>query len=213
MKRSRYSPATASMICSSRPVPRVVTTSAWVSPRVNSAEPWVRGSTPTRMSIGRTVRVSRPSIRGSPDRMRARTTFDSRSKMMLLTVFLSNSRPSAVRAACTSSPMADSGWERACLAVMRKASSILAAAISVTRAIRASSLAGACQSHFGLAGDFDQFVDGVDGGLHLGVAEHHAAQHHVFRQLEGFGFDHQHGGFGTGTTRFIWLVCAGRRSG
>jgi hypothetical protein len=25
----------------------VATTSAWVSPRVNSAEPWVRGSTPT----------------------------------------------------------------------------------------------------------------------------------------------------------------------
>jgi hypothetical protein len=30
------------------------TTSAWVSPRVNSAEPWVRGSTPTRQVIGRT---------------------------------------------------------------------------------------------------------------------------------------------------------------
>ena len=30
------------MICASRPVPSVVTTSAWVSPRVNSAEPWVR---------------------------------------------------------------------------------------------------------------------------------------------------------------------------
>jgi hypothetical protein len=33
---------------------------------VNSAEPWVRGSTPERMVIGRTVRVSRPSMRGSP---------------------------------------------------------------------------------------------------------------------------------------------------
>jgi len=28
-------------------VPSVATTSAWVSPRVNSAEPWVRGSMPT----------------------------------------------------------------------------------------------------------------------------------------------------------------------
>ena len=39
-------------------VPRVATTSAWVSPRVNSAEPWVRGSTPVRISIARTSRVA-----------------------------------------------------------------------------------------------------------------------------------------------------------
>jgi hypothetical protein len=51
-------PSIASMICASRPVPRVVTTMAWVSPRVNSAEPWVRGSTPTWTSIGRTVVVA-----------------------------------------------------------------------------------------------------------------------------------------------------------
>ncbi len=36
-------------------MPRVVTTSAWVSPRVNSAEPCARGSTPTSATIGRTV--------------------------------------------------------------------------------------------------------------------------------------------------------------
>ena len=35
--------------------------------------PWVRGSTPVRMVIGRTVRVSRPSMRGLPDKMRSRT--------------------------------------------------------------------------------------------------------------------------------------------
>ena len=52
MKRSRYSPISASMICSSRAVPSVATTSACVSPRVNSAEPCVRGSTPVRMRIG-----------------------------------------------------------------------------------------------------------------------------------------------------------------
>ena len=52
------------MICSSRAVPSVATTSACVSPRVKSPEPWVRGSTPVRMVIGRTVRVSRPSMRG-----------------------------------------------------------------------------------------------------------------------------------------------------
>ena len=61
------------MICASRVVPSVVTTNAWVSPRVNSAEPWVRGSTPTFTVIGRTVFTSRPSIRGSPFSMRWRT--------------------------------------------------------------------------------------------------------------------------------------------
>ena len=45
------------MCCSSWLVPSVVVTSACVSPRVNSAEPCVRGSTPTsqvmaRMSLG-----------------------------------------------------------------------------------------------------------------------------------------------------------------
>ena len=43
MKRSRYSPISASTICSSRAVPSVATTIACVSPRVNSAEPCVRG--------------------------------------------------------------------------------------------------------------------------------------------------------------------------
>jgi hypothetical protein len=73
------------MICSSRPVPSVATTSACVSPRVNSAEPWVRGSTPWRIAIGRTVRVSRPSMRGSPSRIWLRTIFASMSKKMFLT--------------------------------------------------------------------------------------------------------------------------------
>ena len=75
------------MICSSRPVPSVATTSAWVSPRVNSAEPCVRGSTPTRIAIGRTVRVLRPSMRGSPSRIWLRTIFDSSAKQMSLTTF------------------------------------------------------------------------------------------------------------------------------
>jgi hypothetical protein len=67
-------------------VPSVATTRAWVSPRVNSAEPWVRGSTPVRISMGRTVRVSRPSMRGSPARIWPRTMRAS----------ISNSRPSTL---------------------------------------------------------------------------------------------------------------------
>ncbi len=59
------SPATSmlSIRCSSSAVPRVTETSAWVCPRVNSAEPWVRGSTPVSMVIGRMVSRSRPSTR------------------------------------------------------------------------------------------------------------------------------------------------------
>jgi hypothetical protein len=75
------------MICSSRAVPSVATTIACVSPRVNSAEPCVRGSTPVRIEIGRTVRVSRPSMRGSPDRIWLRTIFDFELEHELLTSF------------------------------------------------------------------------------------------------------------------------------
>ena len=71
-------PSSASMYCSSSPVPSVETTSAWVSPRVNSAEPWVRGSTPTSHLMGRTVTRSRPSMRCPVSRMLLRTMSFSR---------------------------------------------------------------------------------------------------------------------------------------
>ena len=52
----------ASILCSSIPVPSVVTTNACVSPLVNNAEPWVLLKTPVSQTIGLTVLVSRPSI-------------------------------------------------------------------------------------------------------------------------------------------------------
>ena len=51
------------MIWPSRAVPSVIATIAWVSPRVNSAEPCTRGSPPVFTVIGRTVTRSRPSMR------------------------------------------------------------------------------------------------------------------------------------------------------
>ena len=48
-------------------------TSAWVSPRVNSAEPWLRGSTPTSFSMVRTWAVVRPSMRAPLSRIWLRT--------------------------------------------------------------------------------------------------------------------------------------------
>jgi hypothetical protein len=51
MKLFHDSPSSASIFCSSAEVPSVVTTSACVSPRVNSAEPCVRGRMPTSQVI------------------------------------------------------------------------------------------------------------------------------------------------------------------
>ena len=53
MKRFLASPSNTSSLCMSSLVPSVVVTSAWVSPRVKIAEPWVRGNTPTSIQIGR----------------------------------------------------------------------------------------------------------------------------------------------------------------
>src|SRR3546814_4239771 len=39
-----------------------------------------------------------------------------------------------------------------------------------------------------LAGLGNQFIDRVDRDPHLLVAEHHRAEHHIFRRLLGFGF-------------------------
>ena len=53
----------ASIRCSSEPVPKVVTTNAWVSPLVNKADPWVLSRILVSQIIGLTVFVSLPSIR------------------------------------------------------------------------------------------------------------------------------------------------------
>ncbi|MCG3135294.1 MAG: hypothetical protein HMLKMBBP_02864 [Planctomycetes bacterium] len=62
------------MSCSSSFVPRVATTSAWVSPRWKIAEPWARGRTPTSISIARISSDLRPSYR-VPERQIFRKTF------------------------------------------------------------------------------------------------------------------------------------------
>ena len=83
-----------------RPVPSVATTSACVSPRVNSAEPCVRGRTPTSRTIGRTVFTSRPSMRMPVSRMFQRTTLACRSWKTSATCSLENcGSPSAGKSA------------------------------------------------------------------------------------------------------------------
>lgn len=48
-----------------------------------------------------------------------------------------------------------------------------------------------------LSGLRGQFLDRLDRGLHLLVAEHHRAEHHFLGELAGLRFDHQHGLFRT----------------
>ena len=66
MKSRSSAPSKDSIGNASLPPPSVKDTNACVSPRVNNAEPCARGRTPSSISIGRTVLLSRPSIRGLP---------------------------------------------------------------------------------------------------------------------------------------------------
>ena len=63
MKLFHVSPSNVSIFCASSAVPSVQVTSACVSPRVNTAEPCVRGSTPVSIQIGRISSNLRPSRR------------------------------------------------------------------------------------------------------------------------------------------------------
>ena len=176
------------------------TTSACVSPRVNSAEPCVRGSTPVRIVIGRTVRVSRPSMRGSPARIWLRTIFASSSNTKLLT---------CVRVAGRRVGGHALGGDLGVDFLQRAAGAPASGAAGRPRAASASATAVTCGDHRlvlrrrlpvpqRLAALFDELVDQLDHRLLLLVAEHDGAEHHFLGQLVGFGFDHQHRGFGAG---------------
>ena len=76
-----------SMRCSSRLVPSVTTPSACVCPRVNSAEPWVRGRTPTSQEMGRISSRPRPSARSPFERICSRIVFFSMPRRISPTSF------------------------------------------------------------------------------------------------------------------------------
>ncbi len=134
------------MVCESRSVPSVVATTAWVSPRVKMAEPWARGSTPVRISMARTVRVSRPSMRGSPARIWSRTILASMSNSIESTLTESTLVSSVASAAFTSAVATRRACVRACLLRIWYAASILVWARPPILAISASSLAGSAHS-------------------------------------------------------------------
>ncbi len=96
------------MRCSSSLVPSVTVTSACVSPRVNSAEPCVRGSTPTSLAMLRISSKARPSGR--------RRSFSISSRKMR-SFRRSNKSPAS---SCCSSAMPLDGpwpWRRSTLVV------------------------------------------------------------------------------------------------
>ena len=65
-------PAMPSIVCSSKPLPSVAVTSAWVSPRVKSATPWGRGTGRVSQAIGRIWSLRRPSMRSPVASTRSR---------------------------------------------------------------------------------------------------------------------------------------------
>src|SRR6266516_2916180 len=121
------------MRCSSRVVPRVTDTRACVWPRVNSAEPWVRGSTPTSQLIARTVSRSRPSTRSPRVSTCSRMVRYSMSSMTLATslVFSGNSAASCSWIVALS---AASAWVRSAFSGRFSASVTRGSASALTRA-------------------------------------------------------------------------------
>src|SRR5579885_806996 len=143
------SPISASIFCSSEEVPSVVTTSAWVSPRVKSAEPWVRGSTSTSHVIGRTSVRPRPSRRRPSSTIVWRTTcFLSRSNSVAASLIRSGSP--LPTASATSARAASSAAYRSCLAALPSAARSRGSAASRTAASSTGFAAGAGTARLGL---------------------------------------------------------------
>ena len=143
------SPSRVSTLCSSCLVPSVAATSACVSPRVKSAEPWVRGRNDTSALIARVSVDFRPSIRTPSSRTIRRTScFSSLSRYSRTFAFRS---PSGSTAAMTSWASFVSPWARCAFSGIRTTSRILPRVASRTWASSAGSWwAEASNSHRGL---------------------------------------------------------------
>ena len=182
------------MYCSSSPVPSVATTSACVSPRVNSAEPWARGRTPTSATIGRTVFTSRPSMRAPVSRMFQRTTLAWASLKTLLTFSASNFGL-AFRGHELGHDLRLDGVDGAVALLLDGLPVGLAQVRLGDLEHRLLDLRGVGRLEVarllrGLLGEAD---DRLDHRLEMLVAEHHGAEHHVLGELLRLRLDHQHG--------------------
>jgi hypothetical protein len=86
-------------------VPSVVETSACVSPRVNTADPWTRGSTPVSIQIGRISSKRRPSSRRPRSRISSRSTFSFRSLKICFASVRRSTSPSGMLATSSASTL------------------------------------------------------------------------------------------------------------
>jgi len=89
----------------------VTATIAWVSPRVNRAEPCGPRSSPTLAVIGRMSVVERPSMRAFPARMSSRITLPRRSCRISFTS-PESLRPADCAASTSASVPSDRGASR-----------------------------------------------------------------------------------------------------
>ncbi len=182
------------MYCSSSPVPSVATTRACVSPRVNSAEPWVRGRRPTCERMERTVWRSRPSMRAPVSRMELRTTLAWAALKASASAWAGNWAVTLGRRQRRHHLLLG-GVERGValgLGADRIGGADVALDLGQHRGLDRRRIGGVEVARLarGLLGQAD---DGLDHGLEAGVTRHHGLEHHLFGQLLGFRFDHQHG--------------------
>ena len=178
MKRSRYSPCSASMICSSCVVPSVAVTSACVSPRVNSARAvGARQHAESDRDRAHGARVAAVDARLAVEDLAAH---DLRFEIEQDVADFVR-RPAGLTAGARVFAADASGRPRrsrrcasgcapaCCGSGTRRAGRLRRSAIM--RSISASFFAAGCQSQSGLPRVAHEFVDRVDGGLHLLVAE------------------------------------------
>ncbi len=180
--------------------------SAWVSPRVNSAEPWVRGRMPVSTTIGRTVFLSRPSIRAPPEMMSPRR--------IELSSFL-KAEP-RLASPCSSSRQRRldrlagrrDGVGPLLLVADREGRAHLRLARRLHLAVERRVIRRGEVERL-LGGFLGQIDDQVDHRLHLLVAELDRAQHLVLGKLVGFRFHHHHRVLGAGDDKVEPLLGIG----
>ena len=176
-------------------MPSVATTSAWVSPRVNSAEPWVRGRNAgladDRAHGDEIAAVD--ALAGVEDVPAHDLGFEllehaGDQQHRTLGIVL------AVREEVRHRLLLDRGDRVLALVLVRDRVGLAQILLDDAEHLLLDRLGVGLREIArllgGLLGELD---DGLDHRLEVPVAEHHGAEHDLLGQLLGFRFDHQHG--------------------